>query len=70
MLKTVEAIIDEHGNVTLAEPIELTRRSRALLTILDESAAVDDVTRMSESGLRDWLRPEEDEAWAHLQPAR
>lgn len=25
---------------------------------------------LSEAALADWLRPEEDAAWAHLQPAR
>ncbi len=25
---------------------------------------------LAESALADWLRPEEDAAWAHLQPAR
>lgn len=25
---------------------------------------------LAEPALADWLRPEEDEAWAHLQPAR
>lgn len=37
MLKTVEAIIDEHGNVRLLEPVHLGPTRRALVTILDDS---------------------------------
>jgi hypothetical protein len=66
MLRTVEATIDEHGVVRLAEPITLPGKVRALLTILDVPA-IDEVTLLSEAALSDWNRPEEDEAWAHLQ---
>jgi hypothetical protein len=66
MLRTVEAIIDANGEVRLSEPVQVSRRSRALLTILD-APVVDDVTLMSEPALADWNRPEEDEAWAYLQ---
>ena len=44
-------------------------RGRGLLTLL--SAPVEDIHRLSEDALaEDWLRPEEDEAWVHLQPGR
>lgn len=36
MLTTIEAEIDVNGKVTLLEPIKLKRRSRAILTVLDE----------------------------------
>ncbi len=73
MIRTVEAIIDEHGNVRLLEPINSSTARRALVTILDERPATHPVESalLSEAVLaHDWNRPEEDEAWAHLQPAR
>ncbi len=36
---TLEAIIDEQGNVRLLEPIKVSTRRRALVTILDEEPA-------------------------------
>jgi hypothetical protein len=73
MMKTVEAVIDEHGNVKLLEPIHSSRARRALVTILEESPterAGDDAVLIETSLAEDWNRPEEDEAWAHLQPAQ
>ena len=39
MIKTVEAVIDEQGNVRLLEPIHPRTARRALVTILEESPA-------------------------------
>jgi len=36
MIKTVEAVIDEHGNVRLLEEVRPGGVRRALVTILDE----------------------------------
>ena len=36
MIRTAEAVIDEHGNVRLLEPVEVAGARRALVTILDE----------------------------------
>lgn len=66
MLRTVEATIDENGNVRLREPVKLARQSRALLTIL-ETPVVDEVTLLSEAALQDWNTPEEDAAWEYLR---
>jgi hypothetical protein len=70
MMKTVEAVIDEHGNVKLLEPISSRGARRALVTILEESPierAGDDAL-LSEAALaEDWNCPEEDQAWEHLQ---
>ena len=71
-MKTVEAVIDEQGNVRLLEPIRPAGARRALVTILEESPVetVADNALLSEPALAvDWNRPEEDEAWSHLQPA-
>ena len=73
MIKTVEAMIDERGNVRLLEPVYLQAERRALVMILDESpaAAVHETSFLSEPALaEDWNKPEEDAAWSHLQQAR
>jgi hypothetical protein len=71
-MRTIEATIDTHGGVHLQEPLELSAPRRALVTILDEvPSSTKDVTVLSEAALADdWNRPEEDEAWFHLQPAQ
>ena len=73
MMKTFEAVIDEHGNVKLLEPIRSGRARRALVTILEDSPserAADDAVLSETSLAEDWNRPEEDKAWAHLQRVR
>jgi hypothetical protein len=70
MIKTVEAIVDERGNVKLLEQVRLGVPRRALVTILDEkpAARVSETALLSEATLgEDWSRTEEDEAWSHLQ---
>ena len=68
---TIEAVIDEAGNVKILKPIPLQGARRALLVILDEPALlVAETALLSEAALaEDWMRPEEDEAWAYLQRA-
>jgi ATP-dependent DNA ligase len=71
MIKTVEAIVDEQGHVRLLEEVRLPEARRALVTILEEAprTGVSETALLSESALaQDWERPEEDEAWSHLQP--
>jgi len=70
MIKTVEAVIDEHGNVRLLEQVRPGGVRRALVTILDERPTdlASETALLSEAALaEDWERPEEDEAWKHLQ---
>jgi len=72
MIRTVEAIIDEHGTVRLMEEVRLSERHRALVTILEAAPALraEEISLLSEDALAtDWNRPEEDAAWSHLQPA-
>ncbi|MBN1593564.1 MAG: hypothetical protein JW941_10020 [Candidatus Coatesbacteria bacterium] len=67
MLRSVEAIIGPDGEVRLQEPVNLTRACRAIVTIIDEAGACE-TALLSEQALgEDWNRPEEDEAWSHLQ---
>lgn len=73
MIRTAEAIIDEHGTVRLLEPVQVAGLRRALVTILDEgpAASAHDTAILSERALaEDWNRPEEDAAWSHLQSDR
>lgn len=37
MLQTVEAEIDINGNVRLLEPLRVTRKTRAIVTLLEET---------------------------------
>jgi hypothetical protein len=68
MIKTIEAIVDDSGQVRLAEPLRIKGSHRALVTVLDEPPTEAlETALLSESGLADWSRPEEDEAWSHLQ---
>jgi len=67
MPRTIEVEIDEAGTI---HPVEVTDKlpaGRALLswpTVDDASGLI-----LSESALAEnWLGPEEDAAWAHLQP--
>lgn len=73
MIRTVEAMIDKQGNVRLLESVHLPTTRRALVMILEEHpvAGVPETALLSEAALaEDWNRPEEDEAWAHLQQVR
>ena len=66
MIRTVRAMVDVRGNVRLLEPVEIAATCRALVTILEDE--VPETALLSEEALaRDWLRPEEDEAWAYLK---
>ena len=68
---TVEALIDESGNVRILQPVMIKSTRRALLIILDEPAhGAAETALLSEAALaEDWLRPEEDESWSYLQRA-
>ncbi len=72
MIRTLEAVIDREGRVQLLEPLHLEGEHRALVTILEEEPAghPNATALLSEAALSDWNRPEEDDAWAHLQPVR
>lgn len=73
MVQTIEAVIDEDGNVRLLEPVHLPSARRALLTILEDRprAGTPEVALLSEAALaEDWNPPEEDEAWPYLNQVR
>ena len=69
MIRTIEAIIDEEGNVRLLEPVRMSSARRALVMILEETRGLSsaETALLSEPALgKDWNRPEEDAAWSHL----
>ena len=72
MLLTIEAIIEENGEVRLKQPVHLKSPCRAIVTILDErDDVISETALLSEAALsKDWDRPEEEEAWSHLQKAQ
>jgi hypothetical protein len=70
MHQTIEALINEAGEIRLLEPIHLPTPRRVLVTILEEEPSINisEAALLSEKALgEDWSRPEEDEAWSHLQ---
>jgi hypothetical protein len=70
MIRTVEAVIDEQGNVKLLEPVQLSSARKALVTILEDApaAVANETALLSDPALaEDWNRPEEEAAWSHLQ---
>jgi len=70
MIQTLEATIDEQGNVHLLKPTHLPTTRRALVVVLEETpiATISETALLSERALAvDWNRPEEDTAWSHLQ---
>lgn len=73
MIRTLEAVVDERGRVRLLKKVKLSSARRALVTILEDTPPerVSETALLSESVLAtDWNRPEEDEAWSHLQSER
>ena len=68
-LKSMEATIDTNGEVHLLQPLKLDRAVKAVVTILPDDA--EETALLSEPSLaEDWNRPEEEEAWSHLQPGQ
>lgn len=69
MLHTLEAVPQPAGAVRFLEPVHLASSQRVLVIFTQPSDEAHEGARTSEPALAaDWLRDEEDEAWAHLQP--
>jgi hypothetical protein len=68
MFPTIEAEVDESGQIRPKEPLTLAPGTRVLVTVLDPDAS--EPALLSETSLaHDWNRPEEDAAWSHLPRA-
>ena len=50
MLTTVEAEIDVNGQVRLLEPITITKKSRAIVTLLDDQASDKSADKKTKTG--------------------
>ena len=76
MLQTYEAVLQPNGSLQFLDlPAKPARGPcRVLVTFTDDLALADIAlcgAALSEPVLaQDWLREEEDVAWAHLQPAK
>jgi len=68
MGRIIEVEIDEAGSIHPVHPAIKLPRGRAFLTWTSPEDASG--LLLSESALSDWLTPEEDAAWAYLQPDR
>jgi len=69
MLTTIEVTIDKTGHLHTVESGQTIKPGRALLTWLEPDVAHEPAL-MAEAALADWFNPEEDTAWAHLQPGK
>ena len=69
MIKSVEVEVEDAGQIHSLEPTQAISVGRELLSW--ESTEGNESYLLSEAAFaEDWLRPEEDDAWVHLQPAR
>lgn len=68
MTQTIEVEIDEVGGIHPIQPDAKLPPGRALL-VWNAGADIEPAL-LSEAALSDWLRPEEDEAWAYMQPGK
>jgi hypothetical protein len=65
MFTTIEAEVDDKGQIQPKEQIRLSPGARLLITVLDPDGL--ETALLSESALAtDWERIEEDAAWSHL----
>ncbi len=64
MMQAVRATIDAQRHVYYSEPVRVDAPRQALVIFLDEG---NETTLLAQSALaNDWLKPEEDAAWANL----
>jgi len=69
----VEAHVGDDGHLRLDIPTDLPKGNIKAVLVLDhmeplESSSMETVLLSQQSLAEDWERPEEDEAWKHLQP--
>ena len=75
MIQQVKAMVDAEGRVLLLGELRVGGPRQALLVVFDEPPSDDtwpgEAALLAEHALaEDWLRPEEEAAWSHLQPEK
>lgn len=68
MTRAIEVEISASGEIHPVDPALKLPPGRAILTLPEKEDIYPAL--MSERALADWLRPEEDEAWAYLQQVK
>jgi len=64
MRPTIEAEVDEKGNIRPKEKVNLTPGSQLLITVVEVPAPGETALLSGPALAADWSRPEEDAAWA------
>jgi hypothetical protein len=67
MPQTLEVVVDDGGQI---HPLDESVHPPAGRATLVYDSAGHDLYQLSHGALSDWLRPEEEEAWAYLQSDR
>ncbi len=71
MLQSFKAVIDDDGRVQLLEEVKMPPHARVIVTLLDESVldpeSLENSILSEDSLAKEWVSPEEEEAWKHLQ---
>jgi hypothetical protein len=69
MEKLYEAVVESDGRIRLNNPLHLEKGLRVLVAIpqTDLDTAVSGIALNEPALSIDWNKPEEDDAWAHLQ---
>ena len=70
MLTTIEVTIDKTGHLHSVESGQTIKAGRALLTWLEPDTTHEPALLAEAALAQDWLNPEEDAAWEHLQPGK
>jgi len=71
----VEALVGDDGHLRVDVPTDLPKGHRKAVLVLDDTDSLEshpmETALLSQQALaEDWERPEEDEAWKHLQSAK
>lgn len=68
MRNTLEAVLQANGSLRFLEPVQLKASQRVWVTFAQLPDEALSGAALSQASLEvDWLRNEEDAAWAHLQ---
>jgi hypothetical protein len=64
-----EAVVETDGRIRLSRAIHLEKGLKVLVAVprIEEDSALSGIALSEPSLADDWLNPEEEEAWAHLQ---